>query len=134
MGGPSQLAAEFGLPFPVFQPIDAPWVNNTGQEQNAGDEELICSARKRHFVRHGGGQPSRGQRKNRSRPNNAVEALIQNSRPRGQCRCIFTNAAAHTLFYRRWAQHHFCLAWVAQAPSTAFLARARSVNKAASKL
>jgi len=69
---------EFRLRFPVFQPIDAPWVNNTGQELNGGDEELICSARKRHFVRHAGNQPSHGQRKNRSRQNNAIAALIQN--------------------------------------------------------
>jgi hypothetical protein len=69
---------EFRLRFPVFQPIDAPWVNNTGQEPNAGDEELISSARKRRFVRHGGRQPSRGQRRNRLWPNNAVAAPIQN--------------------------------------------------------
>jgi hypothetical protein len=76
-GGSGRLKLEFRLRFPVFQPIDAPWVNNTGQEPNAGDEKLICSARKRHFVRHAGNRPSRGQRKNRSRPNNAVAALIQ---------------------------------------------------------
>ena len=63
---------EFRLRFPVFQPIDALWDNNTGQEQNAGDEELICSARKRRFVRHAGNRPSHGQRKNRSRRYDAV--------------------------------------------------------------
>jgi hypothetical protein len=51
---PSTLTPEFRLRYPVFQPIDAPWVNNTGQEPNAGDGELICSARKRHSVRHAG--------------------------------------------------------------------------------
>ena len=71
----STLKLEFRLRLPVFQPIDAPWVNNTGREPNAGDEEPICSARKRRFVRHAGSRPSHGQRKNRSWPNNAVAAL-----------------------------------------------------------
>jgi hypothetical protein len=77
---------EFRLRFPVFQPIDAPWVNNTGQEPNAGDEELTCSARKRRFVRHAGNRPSHGQGKNRSRRNNAVAGAHTKFKAEGQCR------------------------------------------------
>ncbi len=77
-----RLKLEFRLRFPAFQPIDPPWVNNSGREPNAGDEKPTWSARRCHFVRHAGNRPSRGQRRKRSRSNNAVAAFVRNPRLR----------------------------------------------------
>jgi hypothetical protein len=108
--GVKLLSVRFRLRFPVFQPIDPPWANNTGHEPNAGDEKPIWSARKRHFVRHPGSRPSRGKRRNPSWANNAVVAFTQEFGAEAYCQRIFSNAGARTLFNRRWAQHYFCLA------------------------
>src|SRR6266487_4258150 len=105
-----RLKLEFRLRFPAFQPIDPPWVNNSGREPNAGDEKPTWSARRHHFVRHAEKRPNRGQRRKRPWPNNAVAAFVRNPEAEEQCQRILPNARPRTLLNRRWTQHHLRLA------------------------
>ena len=53
----------------MFQPIDFPWVSNTGCEPNASGEEPICNERKHHFARREGSRQGHEQRSNQSQEN-----------------------------------------------------------------